>query len=299
MPESYLDALVRAVVSRLGVAPDDHEDSLRRLLVEAREAFPEVQPEAATMTDALLRALSGPDDLATAISELDGPELWLAAACLDGSAAALREFDARYLERLGGALQPFNLAPADQDDVRQTVREKLFVQDDRLFDYAGRGSVGALVKIVAVRTAIDRKRQRQRRPQHEPSLDERVVDVLVDTGLSPELGAARQQQLATLKAAFQKAVRSLSERDRGILRLSVLKRSSIDAIAALHDVHRSTAARWLVDIRERIGEVTRRELRFGQGLSDSELHSVFRAVDSQLELSLSRLLSDGNATRDD
>jgi RNA polymerase sigma-70 factor (ECF subfamily) len=64
----------------------------------------------------------------------------------------------------------------------------------------------------------------------------------------------------------------------------------IDAIAALHGVHRSTAARWLQGVRERLGKHIRRSLRERLGPRPRDIESVLRAVDSQLDLSFSRLL---------
>jgi RNA polymerase sigma-70 factor (ECF subfamily) len=83
----------------------------------------------------------------------------------------------------------------------------------------------------------------------------------------------------------------LPSTDRGILRLHLLERLNIDEIAALHDVHRATAARWLTRIRHHIGEHTREALRARLRLDASELDSLLRAVDSRLDLSLSRILA--------
>ena len=108
--------------------------------------------------------------------------------------------------------------------------------------------------------------------------------------LGPELRVVEREHREHVKAAFHTAIESLSATDRGILRLHLLERLSIDEIAALHDVHRATAARWLVRIRQHIGEHTREDLRARLRLDAAELDSLLRAVDSRIDLSLSRVL---------
>jgi RNA polymerase sigma-70 factor (ECF subfamily) len=74
--------------------------------------------------------------------------------------------------------------------------------------------------------------------------------------------------------------------------MHLLDGASIDRIAAVHSVHRATAARWLERIRERLASGTRRLLQERLRVSRDELASLVRLIDSQLDLSLSTLLSD-------
>jgi len=59
-------------------------------------------------------------------------------------------------------------------------------------------------------------------------------------------------------------------------------------------VHRATAARWIADARSAALRATRRALRQNLKASDSEVASLFRLVASRLDLSLQRVLADGD-----
>jgi len=75
-----------------------------------------------------------------------------------------------------------------------------------------------------------------------------------------------------------------------VLRQHTLDGQSIDRLAALHGVHRATAARWIDAARGTVLAGTQRELIQRLGLNTSELASVIRLIQSQLELSLLRAL---------
>ena len=116
------------------------------------------------------------------------------------------------------------------------------------------------------------------------------VDTETATAVAPELQIIKQRYRAHFKAAFERAIDELSPRDRTLLKLHVIERSSIDDIGALYKVHRATAARWLEAIRDNLGERTRALLAAELALGPAELESVVRAVQSQVSVSLSRIL---------
>ncbi|MBX7084624.1 MAG: hypothetical protein K1X88_35795, partial [Nannocystaceae bacterium] len=229
-----------------------------------------------------------------ALAELDGAELWLAAACADGDAAALARFDADYLAPLSSSLAHLQLGSFRLAEVQQHVREKLLLRDGdgettRLEGYAGRGRLAALVGVVATRAALDRLRAQAQAPQPWTEGDDALAARIADDD-SPEAVAIAAEHAQALRGAFADAVAALDPEDRGLLRLQLLDGLGIDAIAALHGVHRSTAARWLQSIRDRLGTAVRRALRQRLGPRPRELDSLLRAADSRLELSMSRLL---------
>jgi hypothetical protein len=55
-------------------------------------------------------------------------------------------------------------------------------------------------------------------------------------------------------------------------------------------VHRGTAARWLVALRKQILGRVREALALPAGSTSSELRSLFRLLEGEIELSLQRLL---------
>lgn len=302
MPQpTYAESLLAGLSTRWGAPSDGAEllEVLEHRYGEVVATLPNIELEVEVMVDALARAVDPEGDPWLAVRSLSWAELTLTAGVLAQAPAAVRAFSERYLSRVQRVVSRYLASSADQDDVAQTVREKVFASGDQLLIHAGRGTLASFLRMVASRSAIDQFRRLRAKPQNAGAADGRVVDTLLDAGLTPELVAAKQQHHATFKAAFESAVAALADADRGLLRLSVLQRLSIDEVAALHDIHRATAARRLTKIRDEIAERVRRELRFGVGLSATELRSLHQALDSQLELSLSRLFSPKGPVDDD
>ncbi|MGE0870550.1 MAG: hypothetical protein AB7P03_18440 [Kofleriaceae bacterium] len=62
-------------------------------------------------------------------------------------------------------------------------------------------------------------------------------------------------------------------------------------IARVYGVHRVTASRWVAEIRGRLPAGTKRNLREALSLDPQSLDSAMRWFDTNLDLSLYRLLS--------
>jgi RNA polymerase sigma-70 factor, ECF subfamily len=299
------DPVVAALSRRLGAASTAGVAAAAGFVARARQAWPElpsVDPE--VLADCVEPRVADRDDVAAALAELDAGELWLCAACAGGSRAAQACFETHYVSGLDLALRTMSLRPHELDEVKQRVRDKLLGTDadgrPRLLAYAGGGRLRGLVKVVGMRAALDDIRARRRRPDLGGAADASTVDRLMAGDLGPELRVVERQHQALVKAAFHDAIEALPSIDRGILRLHLLERVGIDEIAALHDVHRATAARWLGRIRQHLGEHTRERLRARLRLDAAELDSLLRAVDSRIDLSLSRVLAgpaDGGGER--
>ncbi len=259
-------------------------------LAAGRAAHPMVEsvPEAALRR--VLEAQGVVD--APGLEALDAGEVWLACGCAAQDRAALAAFEERYVRPLRTSLRAVVPEDARLDEVLQALRVRLLMHDGdvsavRLLGYAGQGRLQGFVKVVAVRIARDLARSERR---HVPDVDASAIAELVDRELGIDLQAAQSEQRALVKAALQHAIEQLPANERGLLRMSVSEGASIDYIAALHDVHRSTAARWLVRIRARIAESTLAILREQTSSTDTQLESLLRGLDSRLELSLSRVL---------
>ena len=249
-------------------------DSLRRLYEEGRAQFPEVRlPEAAFA--AALEARGGGSARAA--------ELYLCVACEAGDPAALRAFDTLYLSRMGSSVSRINPSPAFADEVRQRLRERLFVgspeSPPRIASWSGVAPLEAWLRATAVRMALTLLRERGQ-PRREPSFEEAMQSS------DPELAYLRDRYRGECQAAFQAALASLSPRDRTLLRLRYLEALSIDALAPLHGIHRATAARWVAASRSRLLEGTRRELQARLGGSLTDLDSLLRLVRSDLVVNL-------------
>lgn len=217
-------------------------------------------------------------------------ELVLAAACLAGNAAAIRAFNDEMFDRVDRVLSRLGLGAADADDVKQDVRTKLLVAsasgDPKLALYRGTGPLPHWIASVAGREALGS--MRKRKPADAIDDD----DFLADAADDPELVTLKAQHGAAFKEAFQAAVRELSSRERGILRALIVDDRSVNEVAAVYGIHRVTASRWVSELRADLLKRTRNQLRDRFQLDASSLDSALRLLDSNLELSLYRLLAE-------
>jgi RNA polymerase sigma-70 factor (ECF subfamily) len=249
---------------------------------EGRAAWPDVALDATELAAACsARELAG---------VVDGAELYLAAACARGNAAALKTFDALYEPIVKQALRRLQLGGDDLADVMQLVRVRLMVADagktPRIIEYAGTGRLGALVFVAATRIGLNLLRARQRIDDGDlGSLDPADPDGL---DLADQLGKPAYR--AELRTAFEEAVAQLERRERALLRLSVIEGLSIDELGTMYRVHRATVARWLVAARERLTKLARERFLALTGLGKDDLASVGELVESQISVSMERLL---------
>jgi RNA polymerase sigma-70 factor (ECF subfamily) len=214
-------------------------------------------------------------------------DLFLAAAAAGGHDDAVREFDGTLLAELPRWLARLRLADDVVQEVRQQLRSKLLVgPPPRLLQYRASGPLAGWVRMAAMRTALDIC-------EADP-----VISGRLESGREPLLEALDQeQQLIRSKYGqlFQEALRNavghLSKRDRSLLRFHYVAGMSLDAIARTYRVHRATVARWLAAIREDLDTAVRVRLWDELGVSTTEFQSLWNAVRSDVEVSISRLLA--------
>lgn len=259
-------------------------DALGGLWESSRAAWPGVELDPARFMAFLAARVKGD------LGAVRTPDLYLACACLAGDPLALAALDARIIARVDKAVEGVDPAPDFVDEVRQRVRERLLVADGgaaaRLEDYSGQGSLLGWARTVALRLALNLKRDTRR----EVPEDDEVLAELPLTGRDVELDYVRAQHREDFTQAFRDALGSLEARDRNVLRLSFVDRLSIDQIGAIYGAHRSTAARWLNTAREQLVTRTRERLAERLKLTQSDLDSLLGALQSHLEVSLNRFL---------
>ncbi len=263
------------------------------LHARGRAAWPSIDVERGAFAARVARSLedgapgASPPDPESLCAE----DLYLAEACAAGDAAAIRAFEARYFAELRKALARAGATGLDFDDVANELRARLFLGGPagaRIEQYRGRGALHSWVRIVAVRLITDLVRARSTAPT---PVEDLVVSALPSEDLDPEIAHLRQAYGAEFKAAFHVALESLSPRERNLLRFSVLRQLDLDDVARIYGVHRTTVSRWLEAARTELGVRTRRTLRGGPVSSARKQDSLLAFVDSQLDLSLERVLS--------
>ena len=213
-------------------------------------------------------------------------DLYLAFGCSIGDAAAVAAFDAAILRDLPRALRRGDLDPAHLEDTRQQVATKLLATTPPVIaQYAGRGSLRGWVRVIAIRESGRLLAGVQERPVGDDALFDAVAH-----GVVPSQSLLKDAYRQSFKRAFEEALAALSIHDRLLLRQHFLDGLSIDRMAALHDVHRATAARWIAKLVERLLADTRARLESELKLEPQELDSVLRLIQSCMDASIDRAL---------
>ncbi len=257
---------------------------LAQLLAAARKVWPRIevaQEELAQYLDE--RAIA--DDVAPEIAG----DLYLACACARGDGAALAEFESGFLSMVSRYIARIDATPEFADEVRQTLRERLFVAADgkaaRIGEYNGRGPLGAWLRVAAVRTALNLVRSRGAGGVGGAAELDRLAD-----SRDPERALVHAGYRAAFGKALESTVADLPADDRTILRFYYLDGMTIVEIGKLCRLHHSTVARRIERCHETILERTRHSLGAELGLDGDELNSVIRLAQSQVDVSLRKLL---------
>jgi RNA polymerase sigma-70 factor (ECF subfamily) len=260
-----------------------------RVIERGRSAWPALSvSEDQLIRIVTLRYAEYPPQAATLdLDGLDPVELYLVAACEQGDIAGLRELYRRYFTPVASSLGRMGIDADQCADVWQVLCERLLVGQDgalpRVVRYAGQGKLQGLIRVAAIRVALNWLSQDKRHTSDDDWLNQ-----LPAAGSDPELRTIKERHSAEFKHELEAALAELSARERMILRLHLLEQRGIDAIASLCSVHRATAARMVARTKERLSSELRARLARRWGLNDAfDLKAV---IDSQLDLSLPRLL---------
>ncbi|HMG22779.1 MAG TPA: sigma factor-like helix-turn-helix DNA-binding protein, partial [Kofleriaceae bacterium] len=148
--------------------------------------------------------------------------------------------------------------------------------------------LAGLVRVAATRVALNWLEQDKRRAGGDS-----WIQGIAAGGSDPEFHAMKHQHRADLKQEVEAALDELSARDRMLLRMHLVERLGIDAIAALCSMHRATAARSIVRAKQALTDRVRAGLIARWNVAEPDLAAVGALVDSQIDLSLERLLARG------
>jgi RNA polymerase sigma-70 factor (ECF subfamily) len=267
-------------------------ERLSAMIERARAACPAASVDAAAFAGFLAERLPGGADAMSALDAIKVEDLYLAFACGQGDAAAMAELERSHMPELGRALARLRLTATEIDEAVQVVRELLLLPGvsgrPAVLEYAGLGALSRWLRVVGVREALRLVRRTRR---EAAGADDDLLFEAAAPGDDPQVAYFKQTYRADFKAAFGDALASLSARDRNLLRYHYVDSLNIAAIGVIFRVHRATVARWLIQVRTALLGETRRLLGERLQLSSGEIESVLRLIESQLDLSLPRLLA--------
>ena len=255
-----------------------------RVAATGRAAWPDIALTDEALAERMAERVR--NDPEARSEEAHDADVYLAIALAAGDQAALKIFEETLIPQIDVALRRLRLAGGTADEVKQALRFELLVGDQKITDYAGRGELAAWIRVSATRKAL----KITRRADREETLDEILLDHWPSSTPDPEAKHLRSTYTAELKTAIRAAFAALDVRQRNLLRQHILDELTIDDLARLYRVHRATCARWLADARADLGRNTRKRLIAALGVPGGEVDSLLRFLDSDIELSISRIL---------
>ncbi len=290
----FVDAAPVAVRPALETIAD-LDRRLWALVAEGRATWPDLPLSAIVLVEFVARHLTA--DLAeAALDGLRPGDLYLACACAQGMTAAINAFDRDFMREVDIALARMRIAAPRVADVKQLVRQRLFVgggttgaptSAGKISEYAGRGDLRRWVRSVAVRTCLNDLRKGKREILAD---DDQLIAQHAISQDDPEIEYMKRTYSAEFKAAFSEAMTQLGPREQTLLRYHHVDGLNIDEIGAIYRVHRVTAFRWIEKAKELLVKATLDTLRTRLKLPADELDSVLRMIRSQIHLSLIRHL---------
>ena len=258
-------------------------------------AWPDLALDARALVEFIARQATA--ELAdAALDGLRPADLSLACACACQLPGAIAAFDRDYMREVDVALTRMRIGPPRLHDVKQLVRQRLFVgggtagqpaAPGKIAEYGGRGDLRRWVRSVAVRTCLNDLRKGRREILVD---DEQLIAQHAIAPDDPEIEYMKRTYAHEFRAAFGEALGQLGARDQTLLRYHHVDGLNIDEIGAIYRIHRVTAFRWIEKAKELLARSTLEILRGRLQLPASELDSVLRMIRSQLDLSLVRHL---------
>jgi RNA polymerase sigma-70 factor, ECF subfamily len=290
----FLDAAPAALRPALE-AITDLDRRLWTIVAEGRAAWPALPLDAKDLVEFIARQAT--TDLAeSALEGLRPADLYLACACARQIPAAIATFDRDYMREVDIALARMRIGPPRLADVKQLVRQRLFVgggnagiptSAGKITEYGGRGDLRRWVRSVAVRTCLNDLRKGKREVLVD---DDQLIAQHAIAVDDPEVEYMKRTYANEFKQAFGDALKQLGAREQTLLRYHHVDGLNIDEIGAIYRVHRVTAFRWLEKAKEQLVRSTLELLRSKLKLDAGELDSVLRMIRSQIHLSLIRHL---------
>jgi RNA polymerase sigma-70 factor, ECF subfamily len=285
-----VDELAAAFLTRLPIELRSNGDGLAAeltaLIDRARSEVPGVELDPLGFVAHVAERVTFDSHGRPALRSLYAGDLWIAYGCVHSHGGALAAFEQRFAPEIKKALtRSFERALAVDAELKLRERLLLVADDDtpRLASYAGRGALGGWLRAAAVRMAVDLMRSRRELPADPATFGNAAAS-------DPLLAALKERYREEFRGAFADAAARLTARERTLLRYRFVDDLSIDEIGVLYNVHRATIARWIASTRENLFELTRAALMSRLSITDSDVDSVLRLIDSQLDVSIEAVM---------
>lgn len=261
------------------------DEVIEALLAAGRAAWPKV----GVAPDRFLAHVARHVRTTDALASVHAGDLYLACAAAEGDRAALTYLEEHFLARVPDYVVRLRIDRDAVDEVQQKLRENLVLggqgKAPKIAEYSGKGALGGWIRVAAVRTALNHLRA--------GAAGGRAVALREEMSLAddPELAYVKEQAHELFASAFRRVLAGLDANERTILRLHYIDGLTMDQLSRLYKTPRSTIARRVAEARDQILVATEAFLRDEGRLSASAVASVIRRARSQLDVTISRLLS--------
>lgn len=270
-------------------AASDLEQTLAAALSVGHLAWPGLPLPTAVFAAYLGQRVALREQPLEALRSLHVADLYLMCAFLHGVPGAAEALEQGYLAALKPLLQRLGISTQLIEDVQQTLCIQLLSTKEGTGSgsgYEGRGSLHNWLRVTATREA----RRSLERGRRDLPLFEDATAGFVLAGTDPALEHMQHSFQAEFKAAFQEALATLTPRERNLLRFYFVDGLNIDEIGAVQRVNRSTVSRWISSLRSRLLGEIRKGLVQRLRVPQPDLDSMMQLIDSQIHLSLQRIL---------
>src|SRR5580704_6310401 len=251
--------------------PADLESRLQAIVARVAQAWPDLTIDPRRLTESIARAAG--DDVEAGLAALYVEDLALALACADGVPNALAHCERLCAGAIAAAVARVDRSADLRDEVRQILWQRIFVgtpaQPPRIQSYAGRGPLAGWVAVAAQRIALDLRREEARAAGGDP-----LADQILPVDDHPEIDYLRTRYKTEFEAAVREALAALPDRDRLLLRLTIVSGLSHDQIGNIYGVNQSTVSRWISRVREQVLDATEREICGRLRMRPSEFRSL-------------------------
>jgi RNA polymerase sigma-70 factor (ECF subfamily) len=268
--------------------PDELETRLADICARARASHPDLSFEDRELVAAL--AAHCPDSgVLDYLDRCHGSELALARAAGRGDPTAIAAIEHAHHRTIEIACQRFASESHSASDLRQLLREKLFVGGSpTINDYAGQGYLDSWLRVTSMRLFLNLGKRKDR-VREQPVADKAIAGLADPSDLGLEL--IKHEYRAAVHDALEDAARSLAPGDRVLLRQHLVAGLTIDELAVMLSIHRATAARRIAKAREQLAALTRERLAAKLELAPDAFNEVFGLVVSRLDVSVRTLLA--------
>jgi RNA polymerase sigma-70 factor (ECF subfamily) len=220
-------------------------------------------------------------------------DLYIACACSLGIPSALDAFRRRYRGVVARAIGRTDPSETFLEEVLQELSIKFFVRArdgaPGVAQYRGRSTLRAWLATAAARTAINLRRAKAEQEHEEVGSGITALESKV----SPELLFFKARYKTEFESSIRAALAAIAAEQRALLLLQIVDGLTLPQLASMHGVSRATIARRLAAARDALFEETRRRLTSRLQLSPSEYESLLSLLRSQLEVSLTTVLTSG------